>query len=112
MLATPLHISHTASGSSPNDNEDTGLYIDESGNTVDENGSIIDNIKYDSENDDEWTEAELEEFAAFLREKGFDDPSAVMELVPDNMALMEFARHYVELDPEERARLCTTESHH
>ena len=48
--------------------------------------------------DGEWTQSELEEFAAFLSDSGIDVPLEVLQFVPDGVTLMDFARKYAELD--------------
>ena len=85
------------------------MCFDESGNIIDEDGDIVEYAECD---DDAWTEVEIDEFTSYLSEWGVTDPDLVLQLVPDGMGLMEFANHYIQLDPEERAHLCDAESRH
>ena len=89
------------------DDDDLGLFIDPAGNIVDEEGDIVEDAECgDLECDDnEWAESDICEFNAFLSDKGVDDPDAALQLVPDGVALMTFARYYAELDGAQRARL-------
>ena len=99
------------------DNATTNLYYDSSGDIVDSDGEAVcaDSSLVtmdDDEDNNEWTEQEFDEFTSFLSEVGIDDPGAVLQLVPNGMALMQFAQYYAQLDPTERARLCDAESRH
>jgi len=89
------------------DDDDLGLFIDPAGNIVDEEGDIVEDAECgDLECDDnEWAESDICEFNAFLSDKGVDDPDAALQLVPDGVALMTFARYFAELDGAQRARL-------
>jgi len=89
------------------DDDNLGLFIDPAGNIVDEEGNIVEDAEHgDLEcDDDEWAESDICEFNAFLSEKGVDDPDAVLQLVPDGVTLMTFARYYSELNGAQRARL-------
>jgi len=89
------------------EDDDLGLFFDPAGNIVDEEGEIIQDAECDDLecDDDGWAESDLCEFTAFLSDEGIDDPDAVLQLVPDGVALMTFARYYTELNGAQRARL-------
>ena len=82
---------------------------------MDEEGDTIEDVECDDNewDDEEWTESDISEFIAFLSNEGIDDPDAVLQLVPDGMTLMTFARYFAELDEAQRACLwgaCNAES--
>lgn len=90
------------------DDEATGLYYDDSGEIVDsENEAVCDNP-----DDNEWTDAEIDEFTSILSGIGVDDPDSILQLVPSGMTLAEFTTYYAQLDPAHRALLCDAESWH